>query len=265
MRQLDVHAQNTRGSVRALLFYVVNRGHIRVIGMNPMRPLFAGFTSPIPPRVSPQYSVVMGLCWSLHSGDGFNTEKLIISISRTICCPLSKLFSYFFAHISPTDAIETLLEIWAMTQTSLILPFTRPLYDGLTPYTDVGLRLAAGLFLVPHGAQKLFGWFGGYGPAATGQFFEQQMGFSNGYLMAVAAGSVEFFGGLLLALGLLTRPAAAAASALLLVALTVHLGNGFFWTEGGYEYPLLWLIVTLTFVVKGGGAYSLDRMIGKEF
>ena len=152
-----------------------------------------------------------------------------------------------------------------MTQNSLILPVFEPLYDGVTHYTDTALRVAAGLFLVPHGAQKLFGWFGGYGPVATGQFFEQQLGFSNGLLVAVGAGSVEFFGGLLLALGLLTRPAAAAASVLLLVALTVHLGNGFFWTEGGYEYPLLWLIVTLTFVVKGGGAYSVDRYLGKEF
>ena len=152
-----------------------------------------------------------------------------------------------------------------MTQNSLILPVFEPLYDGLTKYTDTAVRVAAGLFLVPHGAQKLFGWFGGYGPAATGQFFEQQLGFSNGLLMAVAAGSVEFFGGVLLALGLLTRPAAAAASVLLLVALFQHLGAGFFWTEGGYEYPLLWLIVTLTFVVKGGGAHSVDRYIGKEF
>ncbi len=152
-----------------------------------------------------------------------------------------------------------------MTQTSLILPALRPAYDRVTPFTDLGLRVAAGLFLVPHGAQKLFGWFGGHGPVATGQFFEQQLGFSNGTLVAVAAGSVEFFGGLLLALGLLTRPAAAAASVLLAVALTVHLGNGFFWTEGGYEYPLLWLILTLTFVVKGGGTYSIDRGLGKEF
>ncbi len=152
-----------------------------------------------------------------------------------------------------------------MTDRTLILPVFEPLYAVSSQYTDTALRIAAGAFLVPHGAQKLFGWFGGFGPAATGQFFEQQLGISNGYAMAVAAGSVEFFGGLMLALGLLTRPAAAAVSVLLAVALTVHLGNGFFWTNGGYEFPLLWLILTLTFVVKGGGAYSLDRALGKEF
>lgn len=152
-----------------------------------------------------------------------------------------------------------------MTKTPLILPVFKPLYDGPATYTDLALRVTAGAFLVPHGAQKLFGWFGGFGPAATGQFFEQQLGFSNGVAMAVASGSVEFFGGLMLALGLATRPVAAAISVLLAVALTVHVGNGFFWTDGGLEYPLLWLVLTLTFVVKGGGAYSVDRLIGKEF
>ena len=72
------------------------------------------------------------------------------------------------------------------------------------------------------------------------------------------------FGGLLLALGLFTRLSAAAITVLLLVALTVHLPNGFFWNEGGIEYPLLWAILTASFVIRGGGAYSLDAAIGKE-
>ena len=148
--------------------------------------------------------------------------------------------------------------------TTLVLPLFEPIYRRLSPFADVAVRVAAGAFLMPHGAQKLFGWFGGHGLAATGQFFEQNLGFSHGTLAALGAGSVEFFGGLFLALGLLTRISAGAIAVLLAVALMVHLPNGFFWTNGGYEYPLLWLVLALSYVVKGGGTHSLDRMIGKE-
>ena len=147
---------------------------------------------------------------------------------------------------------------------NLVLPTLGPLYDSLGRLTEPALRIAAGVFLVPHGAQKLFGWFGGYGLEATGQFFQDQLGYSNGYLAALGAGSVEFFGGLLLALGLFTRLSAAAVTVLLLVALSVHLPNGFFWNEGGIEYPLLWALLTASFVIRGGGTYSLDAAIGKE-
>ena len=128
---------------------------------------------------------------------------------------------------------------------------------------EAALRVAAGLFLVPHGSQKLFGLFGGHGLEATGQFFETQLGFANGYLAALAAGSVEVVAGLLLALGLGTRFAAAAILALLIVATSVHLPAGFFWTEGGWEYPVLWAVVALFFVVRGGGRLALDRLVGR--
>lgn len=134
--------------------------------------------------------------------------------------------------------------------------------NGFSSHTDTLVRVTVGAFLMPHGAQKLFGWFGGYGLEATGQFFETQLGFSNGYLAALGAGSVEFFGGLFLALGLLTRPAAAAIAIMLLVASNVHFGAGFFWTDGGWEYPVLWAIAALAFVAKGGGRFSLDRALG---
>lgn len=133
---------------------------------------------------------------------------------------------------------------------------------GFSDHADTLLRVAVGGFLMPHGAQKLFGWFGGYGLEATGQFFQTQLGFSNGYIAALGAGSVEFFGGLLLALGLLTRPAAAAIAVMLLVASNVHIGAGFFWTDGGWEYPVLWAIAALAFVAKGGGRFSLDNALG---
>lgn len=137
-------------------------------------------------------------------------------------------------------------------------------YATIGDLAEAAVRVAAGLFLVPHGAQKLFGAFGGYGLEGTGQFFETQLGFANGYLAALAAGSIETFGGLLLALGLLTRQAAAAVAALLLVAVTVHLPNGFFWGTGGWEYPALWAVVALSFVARGGGRFSLDRLVGRE-
>lgn len=134
-----------------------------------------------------------------------------------------------------------------------------------TDVTDAVLRVAAGAFLVPHGAQKLFGWFGGYGLEATGQFFQTQLGFSNGYLAALGAGSIEFFGGIALAVGLLTRFSALAIAILLVVASTVHTGAGFFWTDGGWEYPVLWTIFALSFVTRGGGRYSIDNLLGIRF
>jgi putative oxidoreductase len=124
------------------------------------------------------------------------------------------------------------------------------------------VRIITGLLLIPHGAQKLFGWFGGHGLAATGQFFESALGMSPGILWAGLAGSVEFFAGFALVLGLLTRPAALAAAVLLVVALTVHIPAGFFWTDGGIEYPLMWAVLALAIFLRGGGAYSLDARLG---
>lgn len=117
---------------------------------------------------------------------------------------------------------------------------------------------------MPHGAQKLFGMFGG-NPQAIAGFFSK-IGIEPAALMVTLVGCVEFFGGLLLAIGFLTRPAAAAVFVVLTVAWAkVHLANGFFWSAGGIEYPLYWSVVALAFVVLGGGAYSVDRKIGKEF
>ena len=127
------------------------------------------------------------------------------------------------------------------------------------------VRVATGAMLMPHGAQKLFGWFGGHGLAGTGQFF-QSLGLAPGLLFAGAAGLTEFFGGLLLVLGLLTRASAAAVVALMAyAAFVVHLGNGFFWTSGGLEYPLLWGLIALAILIRGGGEFSLDHRIGWRY
>lgn len=126
------------------------------------------------------------------------------------------------------------------------------------------LRVPVGLVLAAHGSQKLFAWFGGYGLQGTGQWLES-MGFAPGYLMAALAGSAEFFGGIALILGLLTRPAALAAAFTMLMAMTVHIGNGLFVSNNGYEYALVLLAATLALVFQGAGALSADKQLAKRF
>ncbi|MEO0763574.1 MAG: DoxX family protein [Pseudomonadota bacterium] len=117
-----------------------------------------------------------------------------------------------------------------------------------------------GLALVPHGVQKLFGWMGGHGLEGTGQSFSAELGVTHGYAAALAAGLVETLGGLALALGLATRLVAAAIATLLVVAASVHLPAGYFWTAGGWAFPALWAIAAAVFAVKGGGRFSLDAL-----
>ena len=120
------------------------------------------------------------------------------------------------------------------------------------------LRVVVGLTLVGHGTQKLFGWFGGYGLAGTGSFFEQ-LGFRPGKVQAFFAGLAEAGGGLLLAAGLFTPIAAAAIISVMLVAIvSVHLGKGFFAQSGGYEYPLILGAAACALAFTGPGALSLD-------
>src|SRR5207245_11525623 len=104
------------------------------------------------------------------------------------------------------------------------------------------LRLAVGLLLVGHGTQKLFGWFGGHGLAGTGGWLHSA-GFRPGKRMAAVAGASEAGGGLVLALGLFTPLAAATIIGTLLVAASVHLEQGLWATNGGYELPGLLAVV----------------------
>lgn len=123
------------------------------------------------------------------------------------------------------------------------------------------VRIIAGLTFAAHGSQKLFGWFGGYGLVGVGQWMES-IGLAPGYLMALLAGSAEFFGGLALIIGLLARPAAAVLAVTMLVAIvTVHLANGFFMSNNGYEFALALLAMSLAVVLEGAGKLSLDTYI----
>lgn len=125
----------------------------------------------------------------------------------------------------------------------------------------LALRIPVGIIFAAHGAQKLFGWFGGYGLEGTGQFFGS-IGLTPGYLLALLAGAAEFFGGLALVAGVLVRPAAAAlAFAMLVAVFAVHFGNGFFLDKGGYEYALALFAALLALLLSGGGRYSVDRAL----
>ncbi len=126
------------------------------------------------------------------------------------------------------------------------------------------LRLIAGIIFTAHGAQKLFAWFGGYGLEATGQWM-QSIGITPGYLMALMAGSAEFFGGLLLIVGLLTRPTSFVLAITMAVAIvTVHLEHGLFMSNNGYEFALSLLAISISLMVSGAGKLSLDNKIAQR-
>ncbi|WP_339649441.1 DoxX family protein [Halopseudomonas pelagia] len=125
----------------------------------------------------------------------------------------------------------------------------------------LALRIPVGIIFMAHGAQKLFGWFGGYGLEGTGQWMAS-IGLAPGYLMALGAGGAEFLGGLALLLGLLVRPAAAVLAVTMLVAIvTVHLANGLFMSNNGYEFALALLAISVSLLISGAGRLSLDRVI----
>ena len=125
----------------------------------------------------------------------------------------------------------------------------------------LALRIPIGIVFAAHGAQKLFGWFGGYGLEGSGQFFAS-VGLNPGYLLALLAGLAEFFGGLALVAELLVRPAAAALAFAMLVAIfAVHWGKGFFAASGGYEFALALFAASLSLLFSGGGRFSVDRAI----
>ena len=133
-------------------------------------------------------------------------------------------------------------------------------------YAPLVLRLGLGLMILPHGTQKLLGWFGGYGFTGTLQFFTETMGIP--WLFGFLAIMAEFFGGLALLIGALTRLAALGVGIVMLVAAwTSHLQNGFFmnWYGNqageGVEFHLLALAMALALIICGGGYASLDTYL----
>ncbi|MCU1404434.1 MAG: mhqP3 [Glaciihabitans sp.] len=136
-----------------------------------------------------------------------------------------------------------------------------------TTATDVTLlitRVGVGGALFAHGAQKLFGWFGGGGPEGTGAYFES-IGIKPGKHSALASGIAEAGGGAALVLGLGTPAAAAAVAGNMGVASTQHIPNGFFNSDGGFEFPVLLGVLATGLAIGGPGKISVDHLFGDVF
>lgn len=128
----------------------------------------------------------------------------------------------------------------------------------------LALRIPTAIIFIAHGAQKLFSWFGGYGLEGTGQWMAS-IGLEPGYLLALLAGSAEFFGGIALMLGLLVRPAALILSFTMLVAIfSVHFVNGLFMSNNGYEFGLTLLAISVSLIFSGAGKFSVDSILAKR-
>jgi putative oxidoreductase len=126
-------------------------------------------------------------------------------------------------------------------------------------------RLFVGLGLAAHGAQKLFGWFGGGGVNKTGEFFVK-LGWNQGRFFATGAGVGEFGGGILVALGFLGPFGPALMILVMLVAaFTVHIHNGFFLAKNGWEVPMQYAMGALLLAFTGPGKYSVDYLLGLEW
>jgi putative oxidoreductase len=158
----------------------------------------------------------------------------------------------------------------------LVIPKTKHLMKPLLPILNTGnsiqpflLRLILGLVFFPHGAQKVLGWFGGYGFSGTMGFFTTQMHIPA--IFAFLAIAAEFAGSLGLILGLFTRVAAFGIAVNMAVAVaTIHWHNGFFmnWAGNqkgeGFEYQLLALGIAVALIISGGGRWSADRAIANQ-
>jgi putative oxidoreductase len=140
----------------------------------------------------------------------------------------------------------------------LLIPALGKLYAALAPITEPLIRIVAGLSFVPHGYPKLF-----VNPQRSAEWFEE-IGFEPGLLWAIAVGMVEVFGGVCLAIGLLTRVVAVPILVFLGTAVTYHWQFGFHWNSQGWEYPLFWWVVVFHFLIRGGGHWSVDAWIGRE-
>jgi putative oxidoreductase len=146
---------------------------------------------------------------------------------------------------------------------SYLVPALGSVYTALDAYSWPLVRAATGFFFLPHGMQKLFGFWGG-DIARTAENFAKE-GLNPSMFWAYYIRCLEFFGGICLILGLLTRPVAALFAGFMFVgAFHVHMPIGWFWPNRGMEVPLYLLLICLAILIRGGGPLSLDRRLGRE-
>jgi putative oxidoreductase len=138
----------------------------------------------------------------------------------------------------------------------LFIPALGQVYAALDEWTLALLRFLAGLSMFMHGLIHISSDM-----AQTASFFEGE-GYLPGLFWAWAVTLTEFAGGLCLAVGFLTRLVAVPIFLFLITAVFYHMKNGFYWDQGGFEYPLMWAAVVLVFLVRGGGKASVDGLIG---
>ena len=143
------------------------------------------------------------------------------------------------------------------------IPSLGNLYARLEPFVLPLLRAGLGIILIAHGCQKLFGMFGGMGLNANAALF-QRLGYSPGMFWGTLVGCTETIGGILLVLGLFTRPAALSIVIFMIFSIHFTSAKGFFWSNGGMEYSILILLVALVFMIRGGGECSIDAKMSKE-
>jgi putative oxidoreductase len=143
------------------------------------------------------------------------------------------------------------------------IPAFGSLYGALDRFMLPLLRIALGVILIPHGCQKLFGWFGGAGFTRFTQIFDS-IGYKPGAFWVTVVALTELVGGLMLVFGLFTRFAALAVVIFMINAVHFTSAKGFFWTQGGMEFSILILVVALVFLIKGGGEFSIDKAMSRE-
>lgn len=136
--------------------------------------------------------------------------------------------------------------------------------EKVQPWAELPLRIVFGVVFIAHGGQKLFGWWGGPGVEKFAGFLGQ-LGFAPAGFWSWAVSLVEFGGGILVLIGLLTPFAAALIAINMLVAmLAVHRPNGFFLANGGVEFTLILFAVAVYFTLSGAGKWSVDGLWGKR-
>jgi putative oxidoreductase len=148
------------------------------------------------------------------------------------------------------------------TRPRLFFPKLEPFYQSISGYSYPFIRFVTGAMLVPHGWRK----FVDAGTQKSVIELFHKLGIEPAATIFWLVGSLELFGGIMLAVGLFTRPVALAiAVEMMVISLDVYWPNGYFAGTRGYEHTLLWALIALAIAARGGGKQSADRLIGKEF